>query len=112
MFIEPVVSMAEVKRNKSMMLDELKLVCEEHLRSGKFTPEIIKPLDIAAMVRDQIEVLAMQEKFGHLEQNFLSEFKDVFELLPHVDKLPHNVTAHIKLKNADQTIKTWMYACP
>jgi hypothetical protein len=37
---------------------------------------------------------------------FLSKFKDVFELLPHVDKLPHNVTACIKLKNAEQMIKT------
>jgi hypothetical protein len=105
-FMEPVVSMAEVKRNKSTMLDELKVVCEECLRSGKCTPEFVKPLDIAAMVRDRIEVLAMHEKFGHLKQNFLSEFKDVFEPLPHVDKLPRNITARIKLKDADQTIKT------
>jgi hypothetical protein len=54
----------------------------------------------------------LQEKFGSLEKDFLSEFKDVFEPLPHVNKLPRNVTAQIKLKNAEQMIKTHTYACP
>jgi hypothetical protein len=57
-------------------------------------------------------VLALKEKFGSLEKDFLSEFKVVFEPLPHVNKLPQNVMARIKLKNAEQTIKTRTYSCP
>src|SRR5882757_5602166 len=79
---------------------------------GKGVPEVVKPLNVAAMIRDHIEVLALQEKFRSLEKAFLSEFKDVFEPLPHVNKLPRNVTARIKLKDAEQTIKTCTYACP
>jgi hypothetical protein len=111
-FAEPAISMVEVKREKKAMLQELLIVCEEHLKSGKGTPEFVKPLDIAVMIKERIEVLALKEKYGSLERDFLSEFKDVFEPLHHVDKLPWNVTARIKLKNAEQTIKTRTYACP
>jgi hypothetical protein len=110
--IEPSMSVTEVKSNKWNMLRELVLVCNECLTMGKGVPEVVKPLNVAAMIRDRIEVLALQEKFGSLEKAFLSQFKDVFEPLPHVDKLPRNVTARIKLKDAEQTIKTRTYACP
>jgi hypothetical protein len=106
------MSIADVKNEKKSVLEELVLVCKECLKCGKGIPEFVKLLDIAAMVKERIEVLALQEKFGYLEKDFLSEFKDVFEPLPHVDKLPRNVTARIKLKNAEQTIKTRTYACP
>jgi hypothetical protein len=94
------------------MLEELVLVCKKHLEMGKGVPEEIAPLNVAAMIKQRIEVLSLQEKFVSLEKDFLTEFKDVFEPLPHVDKLPRNVTARIKLKDAEQTIKTRTYACP
>jgi hypothetical protein len=34
------------------MLQELKLVCEEHLKNGKCTPKFVKSLNVAAMVKD------------------------------------------------------------
>jgi hypothetical protein len=46
------------------------------------------------------------------ESELLAEFRDVFEPLPHVDKLPTNVTAQIKIKDAEQMIKTRTYCCP
>ena len=63
------------------------------------------------MIKDQIEILSFQQKVEGIEKEMLTEFNNVFQLLPHVDKLPHNVTVRIKLKNAEQTIKTCMYAC-
>lgn len=111
-FMEPVMSIANVKKEKKAMLDELMLVCKECLKNGKGTPEFVKPLNTVVMIRDRIEVLALQEKFSSLEKNFLSEFKDIFEPLPHVGKLPWNITAQIKLKNVEQTIKTRTYTCP
>jgi hypothetical protein len=112
MFAELAMSITDVKKEKKTMLTELKLVCEKCMKNGKCTEEFVKPLDVMALVKDQIKVLAMQKKFGSLEQGFLSKFRDVFEPLPHINKLPHNVTACIKLKNAEDTIKSWMYACP
>jgi hypothetical protein len=53
----------------------------------------VKPLDVAGMVKDWIESLALQKKFGSLEREFLSDFKDVFEPLLHIDRLPRNMTA-------------------
>jgi len=87
-FTEPVMSMVDVKKEKKVMLQELIIVCKECLKNGKGTLEFVKPLNIAVMIKDQIEVLALKEKFGSLKKNFLSEFKDVFEPLPHVGKLP------------------------
>jgi hypothetical protein len=46
------MSIADVKREKKSMLEELVLICKEHLKSGKGVPEIVKPLNVAAMVRD------------------------------------------------------------
>jgi hypothetical protein len=111
-FVDPLITVKEVKCNKQKMLQELVLVCKKRLSEGKGVPEVVKPLNIAAMIKDRIEVLALKEKFGSLEKDFLSEFKDVFEPLPHVDKLPRNETARIKLKDAERTIKTCTYACP
>lgn len=110
--IKPSVTLIEVKSNKQKMLQELVLVCKEHLKSGKGVPEVIKPLNVAAMIKDHIEVLAQKEKFGSLEKDFLSEFKDIFEPLPHVDKLLPNLTAQIRLKDVEQTIKMHTYAYP
>jgi hypothetical protein len=54
MFIESVISIANVKHEKETMMAELRVVCEEWLKNGKCTEEFIKPLDIAALVKDQI----------------------------------------------------------
>jgi len=69
------------------MLPELVEICKQHLKDGKHVLEPVKPLNVAGMIKDCIEVLTFQVKVGKLETNFLTEFKDVFEPLPHVDKL-------------------------
>lgn len=69
------------------MLPELIEVCRQCLKAGKHVPEPVKPLNITGMIKDHIEVLSFQEKVGTLKTGFLTEFKDVFEPLPHVDKL-------------------------
>jgi hypothetical protein len=40
------------------------------------------------------------------------EFKDVFEPIPHVEKLPKDIQACINLKDASKTIATRTYTCP
>lgn len=94
------------------MLAELVDVCKQHLADGKMVPEFVKPLDVAGMIKDRVESLCFQQKVGKMEKQMLTEFADVFQPLPHVEKLPQSVTARIQLKNAEQTIKMHTYACP
>jgi hypothetical protein len=109
--IELSVSIPDMKHYKKAVLRELVAICKERLQNGVNIPEYVKPLDVTGMVKDWIEVLALQKKFVSLEKEFLSDYRDVFKPLPHVDKLPCNVTAQIKLRDAEQMIKTQMYAC-
>jgi hypothetical protein len=51
-FIEPAMSTVDVRREKKSVLEELVLVCKERLKCGKGVPEIVKPLNIAAMVKE------------------------------------------------------------
>jgi hypothetical protein len=101
-----------LKKEFDVVLLELISVCRDRLTEGKCVPEYVKPLNVAALVKDRIELLAFQEKVGTSESELLAEFQDVFKPLPHVDKLPTNVTARIKIKDAEQTIKTQTYGCP
>ena len=48
----------------------------------------------------------------HHKDLLKAEFHEIFVLIPHVNKLPTDVQACIKLKNAKQTIKMRMYQCP
>jgi hypothetical protein len=85
------------KKEFGVVLLELISVCHDLLAEGKCIPEDIKPLNVTGLIRDCIEILAFQEKVRKFETKFLSEFHDVFEPLPHVDKLPTNVMAQIRM---------------
>jgi hypothetical protein len=56
--IEPVISYPEVKKMKRTMLEELVSVCQDHLKMGKGVPEYVAPLNVAALIKERIEVLA------------------------------------------------------
>jgi hypothetical protein len=100
------VAKANTMKNRGLMLTELVEVCKWHLTDGKMVPEVVKPLDVAGMIKKHVKALSFQQKVGTMEDKMLTEFADVFQPLPHIKKLPHNVTAKIKLRDAEQTIKT------
>lgn len=107
------INMAKVKEMKKVVLSELvEVVCKHCLAEGKMVPEFIKPLDVAGIIKEHIEVLSFQRKVETIEKCLLKDFSDVFQPLPHVNNLPQDVTAKIKLKDTEQTIKTCTYACP
>jgi hypothetical protein len=95
----------ELKEKMKMALTELVEVCQERLKVGKCVPEEVKPLDMAGMIKTRIECLSAEEKLRKTEEELMWEFRDVFKPIPHGENLPHNITARIKLKNAEQTIK-------
>lgn len=105
-------AMAKTKKCKKLVLTELVSVCKQCLAEGKMVPEEVRPVNVAGLIRDHVEFLMFQQKVGDIEKQMLTKFEDVFQLLPHVQMMPKNVTARNKLKNAEETIKTWMYACP
>ena len=88
------------------MLAELVKVCKQCLAEGKTVPRVIKPLNVAGMIKKHVETLCFQQKVRNIEKQMLTKFANVFQLLPHIEKLPHNVTAKVKLRNAEQMIKT------
>jgi len=99
----------ETKADKKLVLAELMLVCNDRLKNSKFKPEIVEPFDVVAAVRGCIESLAAADALIRHEQKLKSEFKPIFEPIPHVDDLPWDVITEIHIKNAEKTIKTCTY---
>lgn len=67
---------------------------------------------MAGAIRDRIEILASQESLLKRDAKVRREFKEVFEPIPHVNELPSDVFASIKLKDAEKTIKSRSYPSP
>jgi len=68
--------------------------------------DYVKPIDIMGVVNSHVETLTHLTKLMHHEDQFKAEFCKIFKPIPHVDQLPTDVQAHIKLKDTDQMIKT------
>jgi hypothetical protein len=81
----------DLKENRKLMVAELKMVCAERKCITERSLEPVKPVDIVAAVRRQIEVLAAQEHLQKLGQQVITEFTDVFAPIPHIDDLPSDV---------------------
>ena len=63
-------------------------------------------MDVVSAVRVCIECLAAQDKLTSLGEDVKGRYKDVFSEIPHVDLLPNDVYARIKLKDATKSITT------
>ena len=100
------------KADKKLVLAELMLVCHDRLKNKKLQPEHVKDFDIAGTVRDRIDVLVAQEQLAACETALKTEYKDIFEPIPHADELPRNVVAEIQIKDAEKTIKSRSYPSP
>jgi hypothetical protein len=100
------------KLAKKAVIAELKLINVQLRREIADKCEPVKPFDVISAVRVCIESLAAQAKLDTLANNVHSEFKDVFEPLPHVSKLSPDILCKIQLKNADSNIATRSYSCP
>jgi hypothetical protein len=68
--------------------------------------------DILAALKEQIITLSFEEELVTREAELRQHFSQIFEPPPHVNKLPTDPVARIKLKNPDQTIKSCNYPCP
>ena len=74
--------------------------------------ETIKPPNYIASIKQTIQLLASKQKLLDLETNLKSEFKQIFEPIPHIDHLPPHEPARIHLIDAYKKISTRSYSCP
>ena len=94
------------------MVAKLKMVCNDHLHHTQYKFKQVKPVDILAVIRQQIKILAAQKELDRLGTEMKEEFRDVFSEIPHADELPSNVFCWIKLKDASKTVQTQSYMTP
>lgn len=60
----------------------------------------------------RVEQLAAEKRLLELSSETKKEYADVFQLIPHINKMPDNVLCKITLKDADRMITTRNYSCP
>ena len=70
---------------------ELMLVCHDHLKSGKFIPERIEPFNVTGAICEHIEILINEDVLRKCKMKIKSDFKEIFEPIPHIDELPTNM---------------------
>jgi hypothetical protein len=100
--------------DRKTMVKELDAVCKLRRDTmeleGLF--EDVKQVDVIAAVCERVEVLAYWAELDDKGRNLKSEFKCLFEPMPHVHELPTDALCHIKLKDAEKTFQSRSYQSP
>ncbi|KAF8196515.1 hypothetical protein BJ912DRAFT_1056333 [Pholiota molesta] len=97
---------------KKLALAELMLACKQRIREKKLYFEKVKDVDIVASIRGAIEVIALKEKLEKKGSKIKADFREIFEPIPHVNRLPTDYVARISLKDAEKRIANRVYSCP
>jgi hypothetical protein len=100
------------KAAKKEVLAELTEVCCKCVTENKLTFEEVKDIDVIAAIWDAIELIALKEQLKKHGDDIKKDFRPIFEPIPHVDDLPRDYMACIKLKEAERTIINRTYPCP
>ena len=99
------------------MFQELLSVCRawshEHSISDS---DIVAPIEVAPLIHDRLTSLAEQQRLADdlasCKHDARQRFARVFEPIPHVDELPTDTLACIRLKDASRSISSHSYSCP
>ena len=100
------------RKNRSVHLTELKQVCSTRLKQIENSFEVVKNINYISAIKSRLETLTPQDKLNQEEKKIREDFKDLFEPIPHVDELPRDFVAEIKLKDPTLTVKARSYPCP
>ena len=87
---------------------ELKLACCERCIEGV----AVTPIKIIAAVRQTIENLSAKIELQKLGIKLITNFNDVSEPIPHVNRLPTDVYCAIELKDTTKKIASRTYSMP
>ncbi|KAF8868392.1 hypothetical protein CPB84DRAFT_1857860 [Gymnopilus junonius] len=97
-------SVDQIKSTKSAkkhVLAEIIEVGKKRMEDGKLTFEDIKPINAIGAICDAVEKLATIEQLQRHGDKVKKDFREIFEPIPHIDDLPMDYLAHIKLKDAE-----------
>ncbi|KAF7785204.1 hypothetical protein Agabi119p4_1369 [Agaricus bisporus var. burnettii] len=102
------------RKYRNTLLADLKhkLALVKRTLNDKHTVTLLPQSHVASLICAQIESIETSVTLETERNNLLQEFSSVFESIPHVDDLPTDVYAEIKLKDANVTIQTRTYSCP
>ena len=91
---------------------DLKVTCKTRLDKIKFSFLPVKPIDVVSLVQMCIECLMAGEKLIKLGEDVKTCYVDVFSRIPHINDMPKDVYARIKLKDTTKSIMTQSYNTP
>ena len=100
------------KEHKKNVLTDLVAVCKERIRKGILHFKEVQEVNCLGAVRQAIERLSAEERLVRLGKKVKTDFPDIFKPIPHVDMLPSDYVARIKLKDAEKQITNRTYSCP
>ena len=103
-------TLPSIKLAKASIIAELSWAC--HSRRSLSHETVANPMVTHCSINAVIAKLTLDDKLLKYEQDLSLEFKHIFEPIPHVDKLPTDVVARIKLIDSSKTITMWSYASP
>ena len=78
----------------------------------KLPAEEVKDFNVAGAICERIEKLAAEETLMKPEKKLRTEYKIIFEPIPHVNELLQDIVAKIHIKNAEKSIKSHSYPSP
>lgn len=63
-------------------------------------------------VKDCIVALSVQDTLTDLHLQYMEEFSDIFQSVPHMDSLPQDVECHIELIDPNKNMTNCTCSCP
>lgn len=74
--------------------------------------EPVKEVDVVGAIRNRIATIAILDDLEQRGTSIRQDYADVFKPIPHINRLPDQVHARIKLKDAEKIIKNRSYSTP
>jgi hypothetical protein len=74
--------------------------------------EAVKEVDVIAAIRNKIATIMILNNLEQRGTHICHDYADVFKPIPHIDHLPTQFQARIKLKDAEKVIKNCSYSTP
>ena len=97
------------KQLKKLALHELVKTVKERWMP---TSEPVLQVDVVAAIRNRITAISVLNDLEQRGARIRHDYASVFKPIPHIDRLPTQFQARIKLKDAEQIIKNRSYSSP
>ena len=97
-----------VMATRKLVSTELRLACQKYYHM----PITVEPINIIMAVQQTFKNVTAKVDLERMGTKIMNEFMDIFEPIPHINKLPTDVYCNIELKDATQKITSRSYSMP